>query len=85
MSEEVGHVTPLTIGLVLTEALAINLLLTFVEKRLLSPEEARGMVRDAAEDQRLMIKGTLGAGLAKTVAGRLEAIASRFAVAEKPN
>ena len=76
---------PSAIALALTESLAMNLLLTLVEKRLLSPEEAQRMVSDAAEDLRLMTKGTPGSELAETVAERVEAIASRFEVAEKPN
>jgi hypothetical protein len=85
VSEEDWTRHPSAIALALTESLAINLLLTLVEKRVLAPEEAQRMVGDAAEDLRIMTKGTTGAELAETVAARVEAIASRFGVAEKPN
>jgi hypothetical protein len=85
MAEEDWTRHPSAIALALTESLAINLLLTLVEKRLLSPEEARRMIAEAAQDLRVMAKGTPGAALAETTADRLESIAARFAVAEKPN
>ncbi|MCC2627101.1 MAG: hypothetical protein K0S14_751 [Thermomicrobiales bacterium] len=64
---------PSAIAVALTESLAINLLLLFVEKGILS----------AADAEKIIYEG--GAELAQGVAGRLEAIARRFTGEAKPN
>jgi hypothetical protein len=76
---------PSAIAVALTESLAINLLLLFVEKGILSAADAEKIIFETASDLRLMSKGEGGAELAEAVAGRLEAIARRFTGEAKPN
>ena len=73
------------IAVALTESLAINLLLLFVEKGILSAADAEKIIFETASDLRSMSKGEGGAELAQGVAGRLEAIARRFTGEAKPN
>jgi hypothetical protein len=65
---------PSAIAVALTESLAINLLLLFVEKGILSAADAEKIIFETASDLRSMSKGEGGAELAQGVAGRLEGI-----------
>ena len=76
---------PSAIAVALTESLAINLLLLFVEKGIRSAADAEKIIYETASDLRLMSKGEGSAELAQGVAGRLEAIARRFTGEAKPN